>query len=49
MVNKIVLLNKIVYLGPLLCRCRGTSYKIVWQAVFTTALTALLVSIVVDI
>ena len=39
--NKIVLLNKIVYLGPLLCHCGEPLYKIVWQAVFTTALTAL--------
>ena len=39
MVNKIVLLNTIGYLGPPLCHCRGPLYKIGCQAVFTTALT----------
>ena len=45
MVNKIALLNTIVYLGPPLCHCRGLLYKIGWQAVFTTALTILLIAI----
>ena len=41
MVNKIVSLNEmIVHLGPPVWRCRGPLYKVVWQPVFTTALTA---------
>ena len=39
MVNKIVLLTKIVWFGPPLGHCRGPLYEIVWQPVFTTALT----------
>ena len=30
MVNKIVVVDKIVHLGPLLGHCRGLLYKIVW-------------------
>ena len=45
MENKIVLLNRIVYLGSPLYHCRGPLYKIGWQAVFTTALTILLIVI----
>ena len=45
MVNKIVLLNTIVYLGPPLCHCGGPLCKIGWQAVFTTALNILLIAI----
>ena len=30
MVNKIVVVNKIVHLGPPLGHCRGLLYKIVW-------------------
>ena len=41
MENKIVLLNDIVHLGPPVWRCRGPLYKVVWQLVFTTALTAI--------
>ena len=41
MVNKVVSLNEmIVHLGPPVWRCRGPLYKVVWQPVFTTALTA---------
>ena len=40
-VNKIVLLNEIVHLGPPVWCCRGPLYKVVWQPVFTSDLTAI--------
>ena len=30
MVNKIVVVNMMVHLGPPLCHCRGPLYKMVW-------------------
>ena len=45
MVNKIVLLNTIINLGPPLCYYRGPLYKIGWQGGFKTALTILLIAI----
>ena len=41
MVNKILVLNSVVRLGPPVWSCSGPLYQIVWQPVFATALTAI--------